>query len=262
MDKEQIFAPQLFAEKRVLITGGGTGIGFAIAELLGNLGAHVIIASRTVEKLEFAVEQLREKKIKADFLPINIRDETEVEQFFTTISNKWDIVDYLINNAGGQFAAPALQISPAGFRAVVDLNLQGTWHMCSAFAKMLFEKKCEGRIVNIILCLKSGMPGMVHASAARSGVMNMTKTLAYEWGTKGMTVNAVAPGTIDTEGLEQYDEQHLQQTIEQLPIKRIGTVQEVAYAVAYLLSPVGSYITGTTLEIDGGEHLLGARSQL
>ncbi|MEI3613385.1 SDR family oxidoreductase [Pseudogracilibacillus sp. SO30301A] len=262
MENEQVFIADLFKGKRALITGGGTGIGFAIAELLGSLGAHVIIAARTVEKLENATQQLREKNIKVDYLPVNIRDETEVEELFKKIFSKWETLDFLINNAGGQFAAPAKEISHGGFRAVVDLNLQGTWHMSSTFAKKLIVKGSEGRIINIVLCLKSGMPGMVHAAAARAGVMNMTKTLAYEWGSQGITVNTIAPGTIQTDGLEQYDEKHLQKSIEELPINRMGTANEVAHAVAYLLSPAGSYFTGTTLEIDGGEHLLGARSQL
>lgn len=262
MENSPVFVPNLFKGKKALITGGGTGIGFAIAQILGRLGAEVIIAARTIETLEKAVLQLQSENIVAEYIPVNIRDKTEVEKLFEAVTGKWQSFDFLINNAGGQFAAPALEISSGGFRAVVDLNLQGTWHMSSAFAHMLTEKKQKGRIINIVLCLKSGMPGMVHAAAARSGVVNMTKTLAYEWGSLGITVNAIAPGTIDTEGLEQYDANRLEQSINELPIQRVGTAYEVAQAVTYLLSPAGSYITGTTLEIDGGEHLLGARNQL
>lgn len=257
-----IFNPQLFKGKSALVTGGGTGIGLAISQLLGKLGAHVILAGRTVETLERAVNELRKENVDADFIKTNIRKEQEVNELFEKVSGKWDGCDFLINNAGGQFAAPALEISPNGFRAVVDLNLQGTWQMSSSYARMLIERGRPGRIINIVLCLNSGMPGMVHAGAARAGVINMTKTLAVEWGGYGINVNAIAPGTIETSGLQQYDADKLKQTINRLPIGRMGKPGEVAAAVAYLLSPAGSYITGTTIEIDGGEHLMGAINQI
>lgn len=262
MNRDTVFSPKLFMDKTALISGGGTGIGFAIAHLLGTLGAHVLLVSRTTETLIKAVANLRKENIVADYVPANIRDEKEVKELFGVVSTKWNGCDFLINNAGGQFAAPALNISANGFRSVVDLNLQGTWQMSSAFAHMLLEKGNKGRIVNIVLCLQSGIPGMVHAGAARAGVVNMTKSLAYEWGNYGITVNAIAPGTIETSGLAQYDSNAIHKSVNRLPINRIGTPLEVAEAAAYLLSPAGGYVTGTTLEIDGGEHLLGATNQI
>lgn len=261
MKQESEFAPGIFVGTSALITGGGTGIGLATARLLGNLGAHVILVARTTSTLEKAVAELRHENIQADYVAANIREERDVEELFEVISTKWGGCDFLINNAGGQFTAPALDISANGFRSVVDLNLQGTWQMSAAFARMLIKKDQVGRIINIVLCLKSGMPGMVHAGAARAGVINMTKTLAYEWGEYGILVNAIAPGTIATTGLDQYDADHIQKGVNRLPVKRLGKSEEVASAAAYLLSAAGSYITGTTLEIDGGEHLLGASEQ-
>ncbi|GGJ93513.1 2,4-dienoyl-CoA reductase [Lentibacillus kapialis] len=260
--KQEIFAPGLLTGKSVLITGGGTGIGLAMAQLLGELGAHVILVARTAETLEEAVTKLHTEHISADCIPVNIREEQEVTELFDTVSAKWGGCDFLINNAGGQFTAQALNISANGFRSVVDLNLQGTWQMSSAFARMLIEKGRVGRIINIVLCLQSGVPGMVHAGAARAGVMNMTKTLAYEWGEHGILVNAIAPGTIATSGLKQYNTDQIQKGVSRLPVSRIGRADEIAMAAAYLLSPAGSYITGTTLEVDGGEHLLGASDQI
>src|SRR5699024_9476420 len=192
---------------------------------------------------------------QADYLLTNIRSEKEITRLFENVITKWGGCDFLINNAGGQFAAPALEISANGFRAVVDLNLQGTWQMSSAFAHMVTKQGREARIINIVLSLSSGMPGMVHAGAARAGVVNMTKTLAYEWGEHGIDVNAIAPGTIDTSGLDHYGSNELKKDVDRLPILRIGMPFEVAEAAVYLLSPAGNYITGTTLEIDGGEHL-------
>lgn len=261
MEQKTIFAPRLFKGKTALVTGGGTGIGFATAYLLGKLGAHVILAGRTEETLKAAVAELKSKNMRADYIPVNIRNEQEVSELFDDIFVKRDGCDFLINNAGGQFAAHALDISANGFRSVVDLNLQGTWHMSSAFAHWLVKKNREGRMINIVLCLGSGLPNMVHAGAARAGVINMTKTLAFEWGKHGIHINAIAPGTIDTSGLEQYDAIQMENSVSKLPISRMGEPQEVAQAVAFLLSDAGSYMTGTTLEIDGGEHLMGASDQ-
>ncbi|MGO4889421.1 SDR family oxidoreductase [Anaerobacillus sp. MEB173] len=262
MSDLSVFAPNIFKGKCVLISGGGSGIGFAIAEELGKLGARVILSARDVERLERAAFKLKEKNIEAYYYPVNIREEHEVISLFKTAFEKLGGVDFLVNNAGGQFAAPALDVSANGFRSVVDLNLQGTWHMSSIFARHLIEENRAGKMINIVLCLKSGIPGMVHASAARAGVVNMTKTLAYEWGPYNINVNAIAPGTIETGGLENYNSENLDKTIRSLPIKRMGTPNEVATAISYLLSPAGDFITGTTLEIDGGEHLIGAQSQI
>lgn len=262
MSDISIFAPNLFKGKCALISGGGTGIGFAIAQELGAFGARVILTARNAERLESATLKLKEQGVDASYYPVNIRDEHTVIELYESVSNEMGSIDFLVNNAGGQFASPALDISSNGFRAVVDLNLQGTWHMSSIFARQLIQKNRGGKIVNIVLCNQSGMPGMVHAGAARAGVVNMTKTLAYEWGPFNINVNAIAPGTIETSGLENYDPEILDKTIGRLPIKRMGKPNEIAKAVCYLLSPGGDFITGTTLEIDGGEHLVGAQSQI
>lgn len=258
MNEPDIFAPGLLVGRTALVTGGATGIGLAIARELGRLGARIVIAARNEERLEAAAAALRERGIEVHAQPVNIRREDEVEALFQAIDQHVGLPDILVNNAGGQFAAPALDITPNGFRAVVDLNLNGTWLMSKAFAARAVATGQGGRIVNIVLSLFSGTPGMVHSGAARAGVINMTKTLAVEWGRHGITVNAIAPGTIDTEGLLQYDMAALEREMQRLPIKRMGTAREVALAVVYLVSPAGDYLTGTTLVVDGGDHLMGA----
>lgn len=257
-NNETIFAQDLFKDKTVLITGGGTGIGLGIAELLGQLGARVIIASRTVETLQKSTEQLRQKGIEADFIQVNVRDEEEVSHLFEQITTKWGTCHFLVNNAGGQFVSPALNITPNGFRSVVDLNLQGTWNMTHYFANHLVENDTAGKIVNIVMCTPKGFPGMMHSSAARAGVMNMTQTLAFEWGRHNILVNSIAPGIIDSSGLERYDKTNMFENLKRLPVSRLGTTKEIAESVAYLFSPAGNFITGTTMYIDGGEHLLGS----
>jgi len=258
---DTVFRDGLFDGQLALVTGGGTGIGLAVARLLGRLGARVVIAARTEDRLERAAASLRSEGVAAHAIPLNIRDETQVAAVFDRIGEEHGLPDLLINNAGGQFSAPSLEISPNGFRAVVDLNLNGTWHMCRAYGERLVAAKRPGRIVNIVLCLESGMPGMAHAGAARAGVVNLTRTLAVEWARYGVTINAIAPGTIDTEALAQYDAASMAEGVAKLPIPRMGTAHEVAELTAFLLSPAGSYITGALLPLDGGEHLMGASFQ-
>ncbi len=255
MSDPPVFAPNLLSGKLALVTGGGTGIGLATARELGSLGARIVVAARDLERLEGAAAALRGDGIDAHAHAVNIRDESEVEVLFETVIERHGLPDILVNNAGGQFEAPAVKISANGFRAVVDLNLNGTWHMSSGFARRLLAAHKPGDIVNIAIVTNNGSPGYAHASAARAGVINLTKTLAREWGPAGIRVNAIAGGTIETPGLAQYDRATLDAGIERLPIARAGTAREMALAVVFLVSPAGAYTTGSTLDVDGGEHM-------
>lgn len=259
--RDTILRDGLFRDQLALISGGGTGIGLATARLLGRLGAKVILVARTEDRLVQAAEALRGEGVEAHAIVLNIRDDAQVESVFERVADEHGLPDVLVNNAGGQFVAPSVEISANGFRAVVDLNLNGTWHMSRAYGSRLIAAGRAGCIVNIVLCQESGIPGMTHAGAARAGVVNMTKSLAYEWGPHGITVNAIAPGTIDTEGLLQYGMEAMEEYVSDLPIARMGTPLEVAELVAYLCSPAGSYITGALVPLDGGEHLRGASLQ-
>lgn len=253
MNEAPVFAPGLFTGRHVLITGGGTGIGFGIAREFAQLGARVTIAARTEAKLQAAADELRKLGADAAWHAINIRDEAQVETLFDWLARERGVPDFLVNNAGGQFAAAALDISANGFRAVTDLNLQGTWQMCRAFAKHAAGR--GGRIVNIVFSDIEGAPRFAHAAAARAAVVNLTKTLAMEWARQGILINAVGPGTIETEGIRQYTDQDFTRDVGGLPVPRLGTPREVALAVAYLCSPAGDYVTGTVLVVDGGAAL-------
>lgn len=263
MTESAVFAPGLFAGRHVLITGGGTGLGFAIATELGNLGARVTLASRNVETLKSATARLRAAGINAAHIRVDIRDADSVAALFADLAKDTGAdmrgsPDYLVNNAGGQFTAPSLDISPNGFRAVTDLNLQGTWQMSQAFAKATIAAKRPGRILNIVFGHTGPMPGFAHAAAARAAVVNLTKTLALEWGRHGILVNAIGPGTMETEALTGYaDVDAWREDAKRQPVPRLGLPRDVALAAAYLLSPAGDYVTGTVLVVDGGESLLG-----
>jgi NAD(P)-dependent dehydrogenase (short-subunit alcohol dehydrogenase family) len=253
----QIFRPGLLEGRTALVTGGGTGIGLAIATELARLGARVILAARDRARLDAAAAALAATGAAARAEAVNIRKEAEVEALYERLAAADWQADILINNAGGQFHAEPLAITPNGFRAVVDLNLNGTWLTTQGFARRLIERGGSGSVVNIVLSLFQGLPGSAHAGAARAGVINLTKSLAIAWGPRGITVNSIAPGTIDTPALANYDAAEMADDIRRLPIKRMGRPEEIAAAAAFLVSPAGAYITGTTLIVDGGEHLLG-----
>lgn len=256
-----VFQPRLFSGKTVLVTGGGTGIGYAIALLFGQLDARVILAARDLERLEEARKELTERGIECEVFSLNIRDEAAVQEFYTTLEERELIPDILVNNAGGQFTAPALEISANGFRSVMELNLLGTFNMSKGLAQLAQQHPAERSIVNIVLCQEQGIPGMAHAAAARAGVANLAKTLAWEWAPLGFRVNSVAPGTVRTSGLDNYDADNLEQALQKLPIKRMAEPSEVAQAVVYLASPAAGFITGINLQLDGGEHLTGVTPQ-
>ncbi len=253
-----MFAPGLFAGRHALITGGGTGIGYAIAQELGRLGARVTIAARTEAALASATDALRAEGIAAAWYPVNIRKADEVEGLIEAVTRDHGLPDILVNNAGGQFAAAALDISPNGFRAVMDLNVQGTWQVSHAWASRAIAAGTGGRIVNIVFANVEAMANFAHAAAARAANVNLTKTLALEWGRHGILVNAVGPGVIGTPAIQQYSEKMSGRRLaHRLPVPRVGTAREVALAVAFLCSPAGDYVTGIVLPVDGGISLSG-----
>jgi citronellol/citronellal dehydrogenase len=252
-----IFRDGLFDGKVVVVSGGGTGIGRAIAQELASLGATVVICSRSVEHLEPTRAEIEAAGGKVTALPCNIRDPEAVSAFFAEVVQRHGHVDALVNNAGGQFLSPAEAITPKGWHAVVETNLTGTWYMSRA-ALDAGMREHGGAIVSIVMENWRGMPNMAHSGAARAGVMNLTQSLALEWAAYGVRVNAVAPGIIDSSGLKQYPEPvqaQLAAVARDVPAGRMGTESEVAAAVLFLLSPAAMFISGTTLKVDGAGSL-------
>ena len=257
-----IFRDGLLVGSHVLVTGGGTGIGFACARELGLAGARVTIVARRSDVLAEACSKLADLDIDAHWYSLNIRDHDAVEEVVARIAASRGLPDHLINNAGGQFAARAENISSNGFRAVMDLNVQGTWHMSSVFAQAHRAAGRPGRIINIVFCHTDAMERFAHAAASRAAVVNLTRTLALEWG-QDILVNAIGPGPVKTEALNQYDEAESGATkIPRMPVPRWGNPEDIAWLAAYLLSPAGDWITGSLFSVDGGAQLVGRRWEI
>lgn len=261
-DAASIFAPDLFAGRVALVTGGGTGIGRATALAFARLGASVVVAGRRPEPLDevaAAVEQLGSDALA---VPTNIREVTDVEALRDAAYGRFGKVDFVVNNAGGQFPALPSQISDNGWRSVVDLNLNGTWNMVSRFMEPMVEAG-YGSIINVvhIFSFNRGSPWFVHSGAARAGVVNLTHSMAPYLGYHGVTINALAPGTIDTEGFQEneagqlgYDAEAWAAKAEQSgPMRRMGSPGEVASTILFLCSPGGRFVNGAALVADGSE---------
>lgn len=252
-----MFEKGLFKNKKVLITGGATGMGLEMAKQFLNYGALVWIVSRKSEKLHEAKQQLQNDDRIIETCVCDIRDRDQIMSVMEQINSKWGNLDFLINNAGGQFPSLAEDISDKGWDAVIQNNLTGTWNMTKAVANAFFIPNGKGSIINIIMSIYRGFPGMAHSAAARAGVDSLTKTLAVEWAKHSIRINAIAPGIIDSTGLLHYPDELKKDLANTIPLKRLGKIEEVAASVLFLCSPLSEFITGETIYIDGGQQLWG-----
>jgi len=253
MTYQSVFAPALFAGKVVVVTGGGSGIGRCVAHELASLGAQVVIIGRNQEKLQRVMDEIAEDGGKASFSVCDIRKEDDVKAAVAAIVAQHGRIDGLVNNAGGQYITPLESISLKGWEAVINTNLTGGF----LFARECFVQsmaKRGGAIVNIVADMWGSMPGMGHSGAARAGMVSFTETAAIEWASKGVRVNAVAPGYIASSGMDHYPPEvgpMFREMAKTVPLGRFGTEAETSAGIVFLLSPGASFVTGTTLRIDG-----------
>lgn len=256
------FAPNLFESRTALVTGGGRGIGREIALAFAGLGADLVIASRNPDNLATTARDIEAMGRRCLAQTTNVRKPEEVDALVAAAIAKFGKIDFLVNNAGGQFPARPFDISDNGWRSVVDLNLNGTWNVTSRVGKHMVERG-YGAIVSIvhIYSFDRGAPPFVHSGAARAGVVSMTRSLAYYWARKGVTINALAPGTIATAGVREEEfahsdiENYEAVAVKDIPAHRLGETSEVAGICAFLCSPAARYINGASIIADGAYYM-------
>ena len=242
-------APDANAGKVALITGGGTGIGRAVARELARTGAKVAICGRRPEPLEDVQAELGDECLA---VPTDVREPEQVEALVDRTLARFGRVDILVNNAGGQFLAPAEEISLKGWRAVHRLAVDAVWDLTRLVAERSMIPHKEGAIVFIGFSPRRGMADMAHAAAARAAIENLAGSLALEWSEHGIRTVCVALGNIATEGLDGYGPERVAEWEREVPLGRLGTPEEAASLIAFLVSPGGGYVTGTTVVMDGG----------
>lgn len=257
-----IYDRQLFKDRVVLISGGGTGIGRGTAVLFARLGAKVVICGRREELLEQTAALIREgvsehKQVEVMTQAMTIRDPEAVQALIDRVWDEYGGLDLLINNGGGQFGQDAMDFSPNGWNAVIDTNLNGTWFMMQTAARRWRDAGQPGNIINIVVNIYRGSMQAAHSVAARAGIVYVSKSVAVEWAPLHIRVNCIAPGAIASNGLRNYPRPAAEQFKYANPMRQAGDVWDIAEACAYLGSPAGDFINGETLAVDGGYQMMG-----
>jgi len=257
-DPRDTFAPHVMAGRVALITGGGTGIGFGIARTLGLLGAKISIMSRKQDVLAKAASELEALGMEAFHVAADVRDYDQVQAAIDATVKRFGSLDILVNNAAGLFHCPAEELSPNGWKVLVDIDLNGTFHCCRAAFPHLKASAFGGRIISVVSPYAwTSWPGAANATAAKAGIISLSHTLAVEWAHAGILINTVAPGPIGgTGGVERMsqDGDRKARELAHVALGRFGEVADIAEAIVYLSSRAGSYITGADLLIDGGRQ--------
>lgn len=251
-----VYRDDLFADQVVVITGAAGGIGTAMSVLFGRLGATIVATGRTDETLERLASDLASIGVGCQTVTATVRDPDQVAETIGAIAERHGRIDHVINNAGGQFSARAVDISPKGWHAVVETNLYGTWFMMQEAARHWIGANEPGNVINISTIQGRASVGIAHTAAARAGGVALTRSLAVEWAPHDIRVNSIAVGVIASEGLQTYPAE-AKASFGHNPMRHLGDVWDVAQGAVYLASPAAAFITGTHLEITGGEHVWG-----
>jgi len=259
-----MFKEDTLKNEVILITGGGSGLGLSMAQKFAELGADIAICGRTEKKLEKAAEELKKHGTEVRYYPCDVRDYEAVGQMIKGIIKDFGKMTGLVNNAAGNFLSASEDLSPGGFKAIVDIVLHGSFNCTHHFGNHLIKQKEKGNILNIVTTYAedAGSAFVLPSACSKAGVLAMTRSLAYEWGTYGIRVNAIAPGPFPTEGAwtrlfptKKFEKKY----IERIPAGRYGEHEELANLAAFIMSDMAAYMTGETVTIDGGEKLSGGQ---
>lgn len=259
-----MFKEDTLKNEVILITGGGSGLGLSMAKKFAELGADIAICGRTEKKLIKATETLKEYRNQVRWYSVDVRDYEKVGEMINQIVNDFGNMTGLVNNAAGNFLSASEDLSPGGFKAIVDIVLHGSFNCTHHFGNYLIDNKQEGNILNIVTTYAedAGSAFVLPSACGKAGVLAMTRSLAFEWGTYGIRVNAIAPGPFPTEGAwtrlfptKKFEKKYL----DKIPARRYGDHEELANLASFLMSDLAPYITGETVTIDGGEKLSGGQ---
>lgn len=248
MDASRVFADGALDGRVALVTGGGTNLGKAAAAELARCGASVVITGRRHEVLEATSDEIGER---CSWVCGDIRERAGAEQIVREALDRHHRLDFLLNNAGGQYFVPAEAIAVKGWRAVQRLNVQGTLAMCIAAYELAMRPAGSGTIVNVTVSPHQGFPAMAHTGAARAAVEAFTRELASSWSTDAVSVMSIALGRFATESLRKYPAELWRKAAASVPLQRLGTLDEYGWLVALLASPLGAAFSGSVITLDG-----------
>ncbi|MDQ0350434.1 NAD(P)-dependent dehydrogenase (short-subunit alcohol dehydrogenase family) [Alkalibacillus filiformis] len=245
----------------VIVTGGSNGMGKYMAKKFAQEGALVAITGRKEDKLMEAKNEIMQDA-KGDVMTVvmDVRNLEDVERMVQEVTNHYGRIDHLVNNAAGNFIAPAEKLSPNGWTSVIDIVLNGTYYCSHAVGTYWIENGIKGTILNMVATYAwDAGPGVIHSASAKAGVLAMTRTLAVEWGRRyGIRANAIAPGPIDrTGGADKLweSEEAAKRTIKSVPLERLGEPEEIGELAYFMLSDKAKYLNGEVITLDGGQSL-------
>lgn len=256
-----MFTSDTLKDETILITGGGSGLGLEMAKKFASLGANIAICGRTKSKLQNAAEEIAaEGEVQVEIYPCDVRDHDRVREMIGEIVDDFGAMDGLVNNAAGNFLSASEDLTPGGFKAIIDIVLHGSFNCTHAFGNYLIDNGRKGNVLSIVTTYAedTGSAFVLPSACAKSGVLTMTRSLAYEWATYGIRLNAIAPGPFPTEGAWTRlvpDESFEEKFLAKIPAGRYGEPEELANLAAFLMSDMAEYLTGDCITIDGGERL-------
>lgn len=257
-----MFTSDTLSGQTILITGGGSGLGFAMAKKFASLGSNIAICGRTEEKLQKAAEKITEERedISVKYYVADVRDYDRIREMIGAIVSDFGTMTGLVNNAAGNFLSASEDLSPGGFKAVIDIVLHGSFNCTHTFGNYLIDEEKEGNILNMVTTYSesTGSAFVLPSACGKAGVLTMTRSLAYEWATYGIRLNAIAPGPFPTKGAWERlvpDEDAEKEFLSKIPAGRYGNKEELANLATFLMSDLAPYITGECVVIDGGERL-------